>query len=65
MCSKSSSQVITPGVESGSTNLGHCAHFGYAPTSLHMSSQTPANLFCKAARRWRSCDAQLFPELLP
>merc|ERR1712194_425724 len=46
MCSKSSSHVITPGVESGSTNAGHCAHFGYAPTSLHMSSQMPDNLFC-------------------
>merc|ERR1712085_205089 len=65
MCSKRSSQVITPGVESGSTNAGHCAHFGYAPTSLHMSSQMPANWFCKAMRCWRSCDKQLFSVLLP
>merc|ERR1719502_1796299 len=50
MCSRSSSQVITPGVESGAANLGHCVHLGYAPTSLHMSSQTPASLFWRRIR---------------
>merc|ERR1719408_1038294 len=54
MCSNSSSHVITPGVESGATNFGHCVHFGYAPTSLHMSSHTPASLFCTCARRSKS-----------
>merc|ERR1719359_2705206 len=49
MCSSSSGHVITPGVESGATKSGH-VHLGKAPTSLHMSTQTPANLFCKAAR---------------
>merc|ERR1719478_493245 len=54
MCSNNSSHVITPGVASGATNLGHCVHFGYAPTSLHMSSQTPASLFCTCMRRCMS-----------
>merc|ERR1719253_842790 len=55
---KSSSQVITPGVASGGTNAGHCEHFGYAPTSLHMSSHTLASLFCTCARRFNSCVTQ-------
>merc|ERR1719388_616303 len=57
MCSSSSSQVITPGVESGATKFGQPEHFGYAPTSLHMSSQTPASLFCTWARCWASSAA--------
>merc|ERR1719284_1738261 len=51
MCSRSSSHVITPGVESGATKSGQPEHFGYAPTSLHMSSHTPASLFCN----WALC----------
>merc|ERR1719265_356911 len=54
MCSRSSSQVITPGVESGGTNPAHCAQFGYAPTSLHISSHIPASLLCRAARFFKS-----------
>merc|ERR1719240_1404642 len=54
MCSSSSSQVITPGVESGGTNPSHCAQFGYAPTSLHISSHMPASLLCRAARFFKS-----------
>merc|ERR1719218_400179 len=54
MCSRSSSQVITPGVESGGTNPAHCAQLGYAPTSLHISSHIPASLLCSAARFLRS-----------
>merc|ERR1719407_445103 len=57
MCSSSSSQVITPGVASGATKPGH-VHFGYAPTSLHISSQTPASLFCTRKRCFRSSAAQ-------
>merc|ERR1719389_1163099 len=57
MCVSSSSQVITPGVGSGGTKLGQAAHFGYAPTSLHMSSQRPASLFCNWARCFKSSDA--------
>merc|ERR1719235_1326918 len=57
MCSRSSSHVITPGVESGGTNPSHCAQFGYAPTSLHMSSHIPASLLCSAARFLRSVAA--------
>merc|ERR1719316_2560482 len=49
MCSSNSDQVMTPGVESGGTKSGQ-VHFGKAPTSLHMSTQTPASLFCRAAR---------------
>merc|ERR1719410_324439 len=49
MCSSNSSHVITSGVESGGVNLGH-EHFGYAPTSLHMSSQIDASLFCTTKR---------------
>merc|ERR1719424_2732187 len=44
MCSRSSAQVMTPGVESGATKSGQ-VHLGKAPTSLHMSTQTPASLF--------------------
>merc|ERR1719301_364661 len=58
MCVSSSSQVITPGVGSGGTKLGQAAHFGYAPTSLHMSSQRPASLFCTLTRFLRSDAAQ-------
>merc|ERR1719453_1751407 len=54
MCSRSSSQVMTPGVESGGTNPSHWAQLGYAPTSLHMSSHIPASLLCSAARFLRS-----------
>eukprot|EP00418_Pyrodinium_bahamense_P019313 CAMPEP_0179115296 /NCGR_PEP_ID=MMETSP0796-20121207/54027_1 /TAXON_ID=73915 /ORGANISM="Pyrodinium bahamense, Strain pbaha01" /LENGTH=109 /DNA_ID=CAMNT_0020813543 /DNA_START=123 /DNA_END=453 /DNA_ORIENTATION=- len=54
MCSSSSSQVNTPGVESGATKFGHWLQFGYAPTSLHMSSQIPASLFWTCDRRARS-----------
>merc|ERR1719424_890821 len=53
MCSRSSGQVITPGVESGATKSGH-VHFGKAPTSLHMSTQTPASLFWSSARFFTS-----------
>merc|ERR1719183_2466267 len=48
MCSRRSGQVITPGVESGATKSGQ-VHLGNAPTSLHISTQTPASLFCSAA----------------
>merc|ERR1719166_748100 len=44
MYSRSSGQVTLPGVASGGTNAGQ-SHFGYAPPSLHMSSQAPASLF--------------------
>merc|ERR1719191_351801 len=54
MCSRSSSQVITPGVGSGGTKPAQPGHDGYEPTSLHMSSQSPASLFCSCARRFRS-----------
>merc|ERR1740130_2666362 len=54
MCVSSSSQVITPGVGSGATKFGQAAHFGYAPTSLHMSSQRPASFFCNCARCFKS-----------
>merc|ERR1719408_884701 len=49
MCSSSSGHVMTPGVASGATKSGQ-VHLGNAPTSLHMSTQTPASLFCNAAR---------------
>merc|ERR1719235_1435936 len=58
MCVSSSSQVITPGVGSGGTKLGQAAHFGYAPTSLHMSSQRSASLFCSCARCFKSSAKQ-------
>merc|ERR1719152_730310 len=58
ICSKSSSQVITPGVGSGGMKPAHPAQFGYAPTSLHISSQRPASLFCNCARRLRSVASQ-------
>merc|ERR1719345_350363 len=61
MCSSSSGQVITPGVESGATKSGH-VHLGKAPTSLHMSTHTPASLFCTCARRARSSPMQAFCE---
>merc|ERR1719389_1361324 len=54
MCSRSSSQVITPGVGSGGTKPAQLGHDGYEPTSLHISSQRPASLFCNCARRLRS-----------
>merc|ERR1719272_2608890 len=57
MCSSSSGHVITPGVESGATKSGQ-VHFGNAPTSLHMSTQTPASLFCNAARTLESSERQ-------
>merc|ERR1719217_174553 len=60
MCSRSSSQVITPGVESGGTNPAHCEQFGYAPTSLHISSHIPASLLCTRARFLRSSASQAF-----
>merc|ERR1719446_1816888 len=63
MCSKSSSHVMTPGVESGATKPGHCAHCGYAPTSLHMSSQIPASLFCTCERKFKSADKHPFSVL--
>merc|ERR550532_3501739 len=62
MCSSNSSQVMTPGVASGGVKPGH-VHLGYAPTSLHMSSQMPANLFCTAARWCNSCLSQDMQEL--
>merc|ERR1719382_955655 len=55
----SSSHVVTPGVESGATKSGQ-EHFGYAPTSLHMVSQTPAILFCTFARCSISVARQAF-----
>merc|ERR1719408_703216 len=58
MCVRSSSQVITPGVGSGGTKLGQAAHFGYAPTSLHISSHRPASLFCTRTRFFRSAAEQ-------
>merc|ERR1719327_481310 len=57
MCSSSSGQVITPGVESGGTKSGH-VHLGKAPTSLHMSTQTPASLFWTCARCAKSSASQ-------
>merc|ERR1719379_806580 len=54
MCSRSSSQVITPGVGSGGTKPAQPGQLGYEPTSLHISSQRPASLFCNCARRLRS-----------
>merc|ERR1719428_678797 len=57
MCSRSSSHVMTPGVESGGTNPSHWAQLGYAPTSLHISSHIPASLLCSAARCLRSIAA--------
>merc|ERR1719221_1107123 len=44
MYAKSSSHVITPGAESGSTKSGQ-VHEGYACTSRHIDSQMPASLF--------------------
>merc|ERR1719235_923458 len=58
MCVSNSSQVITPGVGSGGTKFGQAAHFGYAPTSLHMSSQRPASLFCTLMRIFKSAAEQ-------
>merc|ERR1719161_1664764 len=57
MCSRSSGQVITPGVESGATKSGQ-VHLGNAPTSLHISTHTPASLFCSCIRRLRSSETQ-------
>merc|ERR1719310_2278957 len=57
MCSKSSGHVITPGVESGGAKSGQ-VHLGYAPTSLHMSTQTPASLFCTCRRIFTSANKQ-------
>merc|ERR1719301_510488 len=54
MCSRSSSQVITPGVGSGGTKPAQPGQLGYEPTSLHISSHRPASLFCNCARRFRS-----------
>merc|ERR1719160_1285062 len=54
MCSRSSSQVITPGVGSGGMKPAQPGHDGYEPTSLHISSQRPASLFCNCARLLRS-----------
>merc|ERR1719160_2435267 len=54
MCSRSSSQVITPGVGSGGTKPAQPGQLGYEPTSLHISSQRPASLFCNCARLLRS-----------
>merc|ERR1740138_562366 len=59
MCSRSSGQVITPGVASGATKSGQ-VHLGKAPTSLHMSTQTPASLFCRATRCFKSSDKHDF-----
>merc|ERR1719243_122179 len=58
ICSKSSSHVMTPGVESGGMKPAQPEQFGYAPTSLHISSQRPASLFCNSARRLRSDASQ-------
>merc|ERR1719463_456624 len=58
ICSKSSSHVMTPGVESGGMKPAQPEQFGYAPTSLHISSQRPASLFCNSARRLRSVASQ-------
>merc|ERR1719252_358564 len=55
MCSRSSGQVITPGVASGATKSGQ-VHLGKAPTSLHMSTHTPAILFCNFMRFLRSSE---------
>merc|ERR1719217_1891387 len=63
ICSRSSSQVMTPGVESGGTNPSHCAQLGYAPTSLHMSSHIPASLFCTCVRILRSVATHAFSSL--
>merc|ERR1719188_1227554 len=58
MYSSSSSQVITPGVESGWTKSGHL-QFGYAPTSLHILSHSPASMFCRNARYFLSLLVQV------
>merc|ERR1719345_499269 len=63
MCSRSSSQVITPGVESGGTKPAHCGHDGYAPISLHISSHMLPSLFCTCARRLRSEASHAFSSL--
>merc|ERR1719230_2074951 len=65
ICSRSSSHVMTPGVESGGTKPSHCAQLGYAPTSLHMSSHMPASLLCNAARFLRSMAAHALSSPLP
>jgi len=59
MCSSNSGQVMTPGVESGATKSGQ-VHLGKAPTSLHMSTHTPASLFCNCARCFKSSARQAF-----
>merc|ERR550537_283441 len=64
MCSRSSSHVITPGVESGGMNPAQPEQLGYALTSLHISSQRPASLFCSSARRLRSDASQACSLLL-
>merc|ERR1719265_1648743 len=64
MCSRSSSQVMTPGVASGATKLGQ-VHLGKAPTSLHMSTQTPAILFWSLARCLASASTQAFSDCVP
>merc|ERR1719277_2524997 len=51
MCCNSSGQVITPGVSSGFTKSEQVLHIpAGAFTSLHMSVQTPASLFCTCIR---------------
>merc|ERR1719424_1931542 len=62
MCSSNSGQVMTPGVESGATKSGQ-VHLGKAPTSLHMSTQTPASLFWRFTRFFTSSVAHA--EVLP
>merc|ERR1719310_1450455 len=65
MCTSSSSHVMTPGVESGGTKSGHCAHLGYAPTSLHIAVQMPASLFWNCVRCAKSSAAQPFSSAAP
>merc|ERR1719293_540172 len=55
----SSTQVTTPGVLSVVSVYAGRVHFsGYAPTSLHISMQMPASLFCTMARDERSSAEQ-------
>merc|ERR1719245_2763253 len=64
-----SSQVITPGVLSVVSVYPGQVHFsGYAPNSLHMSTQTSASLFWNIDRMARSCashDCSLFKANAP
>merc|ERR1719265_124207 len=57
---RSSSQVMTPGVGSGGTKLGHPGHDGYEPTSLHISSHMPASLFWSCMRCCKSSATHAF-----